>query len=129
MRNGSVTCREDEFAKRTQVMRLGRYISCLGGPSINTRVADESQALGHINSGRCHFDRGRFSVPGAETADVAASTTLLRGKSGRIQKYSKNSEVLTGLDRLRYSASILFIAHWRVNKKYRHRVPVSNQRL
>ena len=85
---------------------------CLEEPSINTRVADESQALGHINSGRCHFDRGRFSVPGAETADVAASTTLLRGKSGRTQKYSKNSEVLTGLDRLlvryTYSVRILF---------------------
>ena len=45
------------------------------------------QALGHINSGRCHFDRGRFYVPGAETADVAASIALPRGKSSRIQKY------------------------------------------
>ena len=66
------------------------------------------QALGHVNSGGCHFNRGSFSVPVAETADVAASTPLPRGKSGRIQKSSKESEVFTVLGWLWYSTSILF---------------------
>ena len=78
------------------------------------------QAIGHINSGRCNFDRGRFSVPGSETADVAASTTLPRGKSGRIQKYSSKSKVFAVLGWLRYSASILCTAEKKQNTGVEH---------
>ena len=49
------------------------------------------QALGHIISGRCHFDRGRFSVLGAETADVTAIFCI--------------SSVLQRLERIYYTGS------------------------